>query len=150
MDMSDLFVCIDHVGLAVPNMDEALKFHTEVMGWRLLHREQNVEQGVDEAMLGTGAQGTENAQIQLLAPLTEESAVGKYISKNAGRGGIQHIAYRVADMDAVDATLRERGVALLYPAPKTGTGGARINFVHPKSTGGVLLELTQPPAEAHH
>jgi methylmalonyl-CoA/ethylmalonyl-CoA epimerase len=150
MDISDLFVCIDHVGLAVPDMDEALAFHVETMGWRLLHREQNAEQGVDEAMLGTGSQGAENAMIQLLAPLSEESAVGKFIAKNAGRGGIQHIAYRVADMDAVDATLRERGVALLYPAPKTGTGGARINFVHPKSTGGVLLEITQPPADAHH
>jgi methylmalonyl-CoA/ethylmalonyl-CoA epimerase len=150
MDNLDLFVCIDHIGLAVPNMDEALKFHTEVMGWRLLHREQNEEQGVDEAMLGTGVQGEESSMIQLLAPLSEESAVGKFIAKNAGRGGIQHIAYRVADMDAVDATLRERGVALLYPAPKSGTGGARINFVHPKSTGGVLLEITQPPAEAAH
>lgn len=150
MDILDLFVCIDHVGLAVPDMDEALAFHVGTMGWRLLHREQNAEQGVDEAMLGTGAQGAENAMIQLLAPLSEESAVGKFIAKNAGRGGIQHIAYRVADMDAVDATLRERGVALLYPAPKTGTGGARINFVHPKSTGGVLLEITQPPADSQH
>jgi methylmalonyl-CoA/ethylmalonyl-CoA epimerase len=150
MDNSDLFVCIDHVGLAVPNLDEAIKFHIDVMGWRLLHREKNEEQGVEEAMLGTGTQGAENAQIQLLAPLSENSAVGKFIAKNGGRGGIQHIAYRVADMDAVDATLRERGVALLYPAPKVGTGGARINFVHPKSSGGVLLELTQPPADAHH
>jgi len=150
MDISDLFVCIDHVGLAVPDMDQALAFHVGTMGWRLLHREQNAEQGVDEAMLGTGVQGAENAMIQLLAPLSEESAVGKFIAKNGGRGGIQHIAYRVADMDAVDATLRERGVALLYPAPKTGTGGARINFVHPKSTGGVLMEITQPPADAHH
>ncbi|HOA88701.1 methylmalonyl-CoA epimerase [Propioniciclava tarda] len=150
MDNSDLFVCIDHIGLAVPDMDEALRLHVDVMGWRLLHREQNQEQGVDEAMLGTGAQGDENAMIQLLAPLSPESAVGKFIEKNGGRGGIQHIAYRVADMDAVDATLRERGATLLYPAPKSGTGGARINFIHPKSTGGVLLEITEPPAAPHH
>lgn len=150
MEHSDLFVCIDHVGIAVPNMDDALALYTGVLGWRLLHRETNEEQGVDEAMLGTGAQGAENAMIQLLAPLSEASAVGKFIAKNAGRGGIQHMAYRVADMDRVDATLRERGAVLLYDAPKSGTGGARINFLHPKSTGGVLVEITEPPAEAHH
>lgn len=152
MENSDLFVCIDHVGIAVPNMDDALKLYTESLGWRLLHREQNEEQGVDEAMLGTGEQGHENAMIQLLAPLREDSAVGKFIAKNSGRGGIQHMAYRVAngDMDRVDATLRERGAALLYDAPKSGTGGARINFLHPKSTGGVLVEITEPPVGAAH
>src|SRR5665811_823069 len=65
---TDLFVCIDHVGLAVPNLDEAIKFHTEVMGWRVLHRETNEEQGVEEAMLGTGEQGVENARIQFAHP----------------------------------------------------------------------------------
>lgn len=152
MDTSDLFVCIDHVGIAVPHMDDALSLYTGALGWRLLHREQNEEQGVDEAMLGTGTQGAENAMIQLLAPLSEDSAVGKFIAKNAGRGGIQHMAYRVArgDMDRVDAALRERGAVLLYDAPKSGTGGARINFLHPKSTGGVLVEITEPPEDAGH
>ena len=148
MDNSDLFVCVDHIGIAVPDMDAALKLYTEVLGWRLLHRETNQEQGVDEAMLGTGEQGAENAMIQLLAPLSQESAVGKFIAKNGGRGGIQHMAYRVADMDRVDAELRERGAVLLYDAPKSGTGGARINFLHPKSTGGVLVEITEPPVGA--
>lgn len=150
MDNSDLFVCVDHIGIAVPDMDAALKLYTEVLGWRLLHRETNQEQGVDEAMLGTGEQGAENAMIQLLAPLSQESAVGKFIAKNGGRGGIQHMAYRVADMDRVDAELRERGAVLLYDAPKSGTGGARINFLHPKSTGGVLVEITEPPVGAAH
>ncbi len=150
MENSDLFVCIDHVGVAVPNMDDALKMYTEVLGWRLLHREQNAEQGVDEAMLGTGAQGAENSMIQLLAPLSDDSAVGKFIGKNGGRGGIQHMAFRVADMDRVDAELRSRGAVLLYDAPKSGTGGARINFIHPKSAGGVLVEITEPPAGASH
>ena len=150
MENSDLFVCVDHIGIAVPDMDAALKLYTETLGWRLLHRESNQEQGVDEAMLGTGAQGAENAMIQLLAPLSEESAVGKFIAKNGGRGGIQHMAYRVADMDRVDAELRARGAVLLYDAPKSGTGGARINFLHPKSTGGVLVEITEPPAGAAH
>lgn len=150
MDNSDLFVCIDHVGLAVPNLDEAIKLHTEVFGWRVLHRETNDEQGVEEAMLGTGEQGVENAQIQLLAPLSPTSTIGKWLEKNGGRGGIQQLAYRVRDMDAVCATLRERGVTLLYPEPKIGTGGSRIQFAHPKSTGGILLELVEPNPHAEH
>lgn len=150
MENSDLFVCIDHVGLAVPDLDEAIAFHTEVLGWRVLHRETNEEQGVEEAMLGTGDQGVENAQIQLLGPLTPESTIGQWLARNGGRGGIQQLAYRVKDIDAVSATLRERGVKLLYDTPKIGTGGSRIQFAHPKSTGGVLLELVEPNPDAAH
>lgn len=146
MQNSDLFVCIDHVGLAVPDLDEAIRFHTEVFGWRVLHRETNAEQGVEEAMIGTGEQGPENAQIQLLAPLTEESTIAKFIGRNGP--GIQQLAYRVRDLDAVSATLRERGVRLLFPEARWGTGGSRVNFCHPKDTGGVLLELVEPNAEA--
>nr|NLI50646.1 methylmalonyl-CoA epimerase [Propionibacterium sp.] len=145
---NDLFVCIDHVGLAVPDLDEAIKFHTEVMGWRLLHRERNEEQGVEEAMIGTGDQLAENAQIQLLAPLNENSTIAKFIGRNGP--GMQQLAYRVKDLDAVSATLRERGVRLLYPEAKRGTNDSRINFCHPKDTGGILLELVEPnPAAAH-
>lgn len=147
-NLTDLFVCIDHVGLAVPDLDEALKFHTEVMGFRLLHRETNAEQGVEEAMIGTGDQLPESAQIQLLAPLSEESTIAKFLDKKGP--GMQQLCYRVKDLDAVSATLRERGVRLLYPEPKLGTGGARINFCHPKDVGGILLELTEPPADAAH
>lgn len=149
MENQDLFICIDHVGLAVPNLDEAIAFHTEKFGFRVLHREVNEEQGVAEAMLGTGTQEPESAQIQLLAPLNEESTIAKWLGRNGGPG-MQQLCYRVADIDAVCATLRERGLRLLYPEPKTGTGGARINFVHPKDAGGVLLELTQPPATPTH
>ncbi|MHA6511699.1 methylmalonyl-CoA epimerase [Tessaracoccus sp. Z1128] len=145
MDNSDLFICIDHVGLAVPDLDEAVKFHTEAFGWRELHREVNEEQGVEEAMMGTGEQGEENAKIQLLAPLREDSAIGRFIAKNGQ--GIQQLAYRVADLDHVSAVLRERGLRLLYPEPKRGTGGSRINFVHPKDARGVLLELVELPKE---
>ena len=147
MNNDDLFVCIDHVGLAVPNLDDAIKFHTEVMGWRVLHRETNEEQGVEEAMIGTGEQGAENAQIQLLAPLNENSTIAKFIAKNGA--GMQQLCYRVKDLDAVSATLRERGVRLLYPEAKIGTGGSRINFAHPKDVGGVLLEIVEPAAAAH-
>lgn len=142
MNNDDLFVCIDHVGLAVPNLDEAIAFHTEVLGWRVLHRETNTEQGVEEAMIGTGEQGPENAQIQLLAPLNENSTIAKFLDKNGP--GMQQLCYRVADLDRVSAVLRERGVRLLYPEPKIGTGGSRINFAHPKDVGGVLLEIVEP------
>jgi methylmalonyl-CoA/ethylmalonyl-CoA epimerase len=142
MDNSDLFVCIDHVGYAVPDLDAAIKFHTEALGFRLLHRETNVEQGVEEAMLGTGDQLPENAQVQLLAPLTPESTIGKYLDKKGP--GIQQVCYRVADIDRVSAILRDRGVRLLYDAPKIGTGGSRIQFAHPKDTGGILLEIVEP------
>jgi methylmalonyl-CoA/ethylmalonyl-CoA epimerase len=147
MNNDDLFVCIDHVGLAVPNLDEAIKFHTEVMGWRVLHRETNEEQGVEEAMIGTGEQGPQNAQIQLLAPLNENSTIAKFLVKNGP--GMQQLCYRVADLDKVSAILRERGVRLLYPEPKIGTGGSRINFAHPKDVGGVLLEIVEPANSSH-
>lgn len=145
MENDDLFICIDHVGLAVPNLDEAIEFHTKVMGWRVLHRETNNEQGVEEAMIGTGDQLPESAQIQLLAPLTEESTIAKFIGRNGP--GMQQLAFRVRDLDHVMATLKERGVRLLYPEAKRGTAGSRINFCHPKDTGGVLLELVEPPAK---
>jgi len=146
MTNDDLFICIDHVGYAVNNLDEAIKFHTEVFGWRVLHRETNEEQGVEEAMIGTGDQLTENAQVQLLAPLNSESTIAKWIERNGGKGGVQQVAYRVADLDKVSEVLRERGVRLLYPEPRRGTAGSRINFAHPKDTGGILLELVEPAA----
>lgn len=148
MDNTDLFVCIDHVGLAVPNLDEAIDFHTNVLGWRVLHRESNEEQGVEEAMIGTGDQLAENAQIQLLAPLNENSTIAKFLDRNGQ--GMQQLAYRVKDLDKVSEILRERGVRLLYPEAKRGTNDSRINFCHPKDTGGVLLELVEPNANAGH
>ena len=148
MENTDLFVCIDHVGLAVPNLDEAIEFHTEAFGWRELHREVNEEQGVAEAMMGTGEQGAENAKIQLLAPLNENSTIAKFLTKNGP--GMQQLAYRVSDLDKVCATLRERGVRLLFPEARRGTNDSRINFCHPKDTGGVLLELVEPNKNAAH
>ena len=148
MENKDLFICIDHVGLAVPDLDEAITFHAEVFGWRELHREVNEEQGVAEAMLGTGEQGEENAKIQLLAPLKEDSSIGKFLAKNGP--GIQQLAYRVHDIDEACRVLRERGMRLLYDEPKRGTAGSRINFVHPKDARGVLLELVEPAKDAGH
>jgi len=144
MSNANLFQCIDHVGYAVPDLEEAITFHTEVLGWRVLHREVNQEQGVEEVMLGTGEQGPESAQVQLLAPLSPDSTIGKWIANNNGRGGIQQVCYRVADVDQASAALRAAGARLLYETAKIGTGGSRIQFLHPKSTGGVLIEVVEP------
>lgn len=140
-----MFTHIDHVGIAVPDLDAAIAFYRDTYGMTCLHEEVNEEQGVREAMMGVGDSGS---CIQLLAPLTPESTIGRFLDKSGP--GIQQLAYRVADIDAVCATLRERGVRLLYDTPKRGTSDSRVNFIHPKDAGGVLVELVEPSAQAHH
>jgi methylmalonyl-CoA/ethylmalonyl-CoA epimerase len=145
MDIPEhLFTAIDHVGIAVPDLDEAIAFYRDTFGMRLVHEEVNQEQGVREAMVAVGDSGS---CIQLLAPLTEESTIAKFLDRSGP--GIQQMAYRVTDVEQVSAVLRERGVRLLYDAPKRGTSESRINFVHPKDAGGVLVELVEPAAAAH-
>ncbi len=139
-----LFTHIDHVGVAVRDLDEAIAFYEDKYGMRMAHREVNEEQGVAEAMMEVG---DSTSCIQLLAPLNENSTIAKFIDKSGV--GIQQMAYRVGDIDDVCAQLRERGLRLLYPEPKRGTAGSRINFVHPKDAGGVLLELVEPAAGGH-
>ncbi|GIJ11115.1 methylmalonyl-CoA epimerase [Micromonospora andamanensis] len=134
---------IDHVGIAVADLDAAIDFYKRTFGMRCVHTETNTEQGVREAMLAVGPD-TEGGCVQLLAPLTPESTIAKFLDRNGP--GVQQVAYTVADIDVACAALRERGVRLLYPAPKRGTAGSRINFVHPKDAGGVLIELVQPAA----
>ncbi|WP_422773466.1 methylmalonyl-CoA epimerase [Plantactinospora sp. WMMC1484] len=131
---------IDHVGVAVPDLDAAIEFHQRVFGMRCVHTETNPEQGVREAMLRVGPT-PDGAEIQLLAPLTPDSTIGRFLDRRGP--GLQQIAYLVADVDAACAALRERGVKLLYETPKRGTAGSRVNFVHPRDTGGVLVELVQ-------
>src|SRR6478752_2849352 len=143
-DVQHLFTAIDHVGIAVPDLDEAIAFYRDAYGMQVLHEEVNEEQGVREAMLAVGDSGS---CIQLLAPLTPESTIAKFIGKNGP--GIQQMAYRVEDIDAVCATLRERGIRLLYEVPKNGTAGSRVNFIRPKDAGGVLVELVAPSAHPH-
>jgi methylmalonyl-CoA/ethylmalonyl-CoA epimerase len=109
-----------------------------------VHEETNEEQGVREAML---AVGTGETRIQLLAPLTPESTIAKFIGRSGP--GLQQLAFRVEDVDAVSATLRERGLRLLYDVPKRGTSDSRVNFVHPKDAGGVLVELVEPARTGH-
>ncbi|GAA4751375.1 methylmalonyl-CoA epimerase [Gordonia alkaliphila] len=141
-NVADLVVGIDHVGIAVPDLDVALEWYRTNLGFENLHEEVNEEQGVREAMVGPA--GATGALIQLLAPLNEQSTIAKFLDRSGP--GLQQMAVRVTDLDAVTAVLTGNGVRLLYPAPKRGTADSRINFVHPKDAGGVLLELVEPAA----
>jgi methylmalonyl-CoA/ethylmalonyl-CoA epimerase len=140
-----LFTAIDHVGIAVADLDRAKAFYTASLGMTVLHEETNEEQGVREAMVGFGSGGS-GACVQLLAPLTAESAIARFLDR-AGPG-LQQLAYRVTDLDHVSAVLRERGLRLLYDAARRGTAGSRVNFVHPKDAGGVLVELVEPAGDS--
>ncbi|WP_018683010.1 methylmalonyl-CoA epimerase [Actinokineospora enzanensis] len=147
--MSDVLsthvLAIDHVGVAVPDLDAALEFYRVHFGLTAVHEEVNAEQGVREAMLrAPGDDGTGTA-IQLLAPLDETSTIAKFIGRNGP--GLQQLAYRVADVEATAAALRAAGLRLLYAEPRRGTAGSKVNFVHPKDAGGVLVELVEPAPE---
>jgi methylmalonyl-CoA/ethylmalonyl-CoA epimerase len=139
VDTEPLFSAIDHVGIAVADLDEAKAFYAATFGMRVVHEEENAEQGVREAML---AVGDSDSRLQLLAPLTEDSPIAKFLERSGP--GVQQVAYRLTDIDAVSATLRERGLRLLYDHPRRGTSDSRINFIHPKDAGGVLVELVEP------
>jgi methylmalonyl-CoA/ethylmalonyl-CoA epimerase len=131
---------IDHVGIAVPDLDAAKDFYAETFGMRVVHEETNEEQGVREAMLAVGDGA--GPRLQLLAPARPDSAIAKFLDRSGP--GLQQLAYTVADVEAASAALRARGLRLLYDTPRRGTAGSRINFVHPKDAGGVLVELVEP------
>ena len=133
---------IDHVGIAVPDLDAAIEHYTSAYGMTCVHEEVNEKQGVREAMMAVGDSGS---YLQLLAPLSPDSTIGKFLDKSGP--GIQQMAYRVDSIDEVSDHLRAQGMKLLYDAPKKGTAGSRVNFVHPKSAGGVLVELVEPGAD---
>lgn len=146
--IADLVLGVDHVGVAVPDFDAAVAWYRDNLGFVNLHEEINEEQGVREAMIGPASAGAGNiggVAIQVLAPLNEQSTIAKFLDRSGP--GLQQMAVRVTDLDAVAAHLTGNGVRLLYPAPKRGTAGSRINFVHPKDAGGVLLELVEPGAD---
>jgi len=140
-----LFIAIDHVGIAVPDLDEAIAFYRDNFSMTVRHQEVNEAQGVREAMVGVG---DTDSCIQLLAPLTPDSTIGKFLERSGP--GLQQLAYRVTDLEEVSAILRERGLRLLYDEPRRGTANSRINFVHPKDAGGVLVELVEPAADGGH
>jgi methylmalonyl-CoA/ethylmalonyl-CoA epimerase len=134
-----LFTAIDHVGIAVADLDAAIEFYRRAFGMSVVHQEVNEEQGVREAMLAVGDSGS---CVQLLAPLGPDSPIGRFLDRNGP--GIQQMAFRVDDVRRVASSLRAAGLRLLYDEPKRGTAGSLVNFVHPKDAGGVLIELVEP------
>ena len=136
-----MFGLIDHVGVAVSDLDRAIALYEGTFGMPVAHREIVEEQGVEAVLLDVG-----DGHVELLAPLGPETVVGKFIAKRGE--GLHHVAYRVADIDATLAELKEAGVALIDETPRTGIRNSRVAFAHPRSTGGVLTEIVQP-AEGH-
>ena len=127
---------IDHVGIAVPDLDQAVDFYRRTFGVQVVHEEINEEQGVREAMLAVG-----DGFIQLLAPLRADSPIGRFLERQGP--GIQQVAFGVDDVQDAARRLRAAGVRMLYEEAKTGTAGSLVNFAHPKDCGGVLIELVQ-------
>lgn len=132
---------IDHVGVAVEDIDAALALYRETLGVELEHRETVEEQGVDAALLGVG-----EGHVELLAPLGPETPVGRYLAKRGP--GLHHVAYAVEDIDAALESLRAAGTRLIDEQARNGIRDSRVAFVHPGAVGGVLTELVQP-AEGH-
>lgn len=142
--MENLLTRIDHVGIAVADLDDAIGFYARTFGLHVIHEEVNEDQGVREAMLAVGDSGS---CIQLLAPLSPDSTIAKFLEKSGP--GIQQIAYGVDDVEAAAAALRAAGVRMLFDQARRGTAGSKVNFCHPKDCGGVLIELVQA-GDAHH
>jgi methylmalonyl-CoA/ethylmalonyl-CoA epimerase len=136
-----MFARVDHIGVAVEDLDAAIALHERVYGMAVAHREVVDEQGVEAVLLDVG----EN-HVELLAPLGPETTVGRFLAKRGP--GLHHVAYQVPDAEAALDALRAQGVALLDETPRTGIRGSRVAFVHPRSSGGVLTEIVQP-AEGH-
>jgi methylmalonyl-CoA/ethylmalonyl-CoA epimerase len=130
---------VDHVGIAVPDLDEAIALYRDSFGILSVHEEVNDELGVREAMLAVGDGST---MIQLLAPLNDDTTLAKFLAKHGP--GLQQLAYTVDDIDKTSDQLRAQGMRLVYAEAKSGTYGSRVNFVHPKDAGGVLVELVEP------
>jgi methylmalonyl-CoA/ethylmalonyl-CoA epimerase len=132
---------IDHIGVAVEDLDSALELYATGLKMPVVHRETVEEQGVEAILLDVG----EN-HVELLAPLGPDTPVGKYLAKKGP--GIHHVAYQVEDIESVLAALRAAGWRLIDETPRTGIRGSKVAFAHPASTGGVLTEIVQP-AEGH-
>jgi methylmalonyl-CoA/ethylmalonyl-CoA epimerase len=136
-----MFARIDHVGVAVDDLDAAIALHEQAYGMALAHREVVEAQGVEAVLLDVG-----ESHVELLRPLQPDTAVGRFL---ASRGpGLHHVAYRVEDIESALDALRDRGLQLIDETPRTGIRDSRVAFVHPQSAGGVLTEIVQP-AEGH-
>jgi methylmalonyl-CoA epimerase len=134
-----MFGRIDHVGLAVSDLEEAIDLHVNVYGLSLVHRETVDSQGVEAALLDVG-----ESHVELLAPLSDDTPVGRFLAKRGP--GLHHVAYRVDDIAAVLDGLRAAGLRLIDDAPRVGIRGSQVAFLHPSASGGVLTELVQPAA----
>jgi methylmalonyl-CoA epimerase len=132
-----VFGRIDHIGVAVADLDAAIELHADVYGMPLVHRETVAQQGVEAALLDVG-----EGHVELLEPLADDTPVGRFLARRGP--GLHHVAYQVTDVDAALRALRERGVRLIDEAPRTGIRGSQVAFLHPSSSGGVLTELVQP------
>ena len=136
-----MFARVDHIGVAVEDLDAAVALHVEAYGMAVAHREVVEAQGVEAVLLDVG----EN-HVELLRPLDGETPVGRFLSKRGP--GLHHVAYQVTDVQATLDTLRDRGLRLIDETPRTGIRGSRVAFLHPESSGGVLTEIVQP-SEGH-
>ena len=141
-ELAGLVTAIDHVGIAVADLDDAIAFHRDTFGLDVAHTEVNEEQGVREAMLRAPGDTVGATQVQLLAPLREDSTIATFLDRKGP--GLQQLAFRVTDVDAAMKALRDKGLRLLFDSPRRGTSDSRINFVHPRDAGGVLVELVEP------
>jgi methylmalonyl-CoA/ethylmalonyl-CoA epimerase len=136
-----VFGRIDHIGVAVEDLDGAIALYRDQLGMPLQHRETVEEQGVEAVLLGVG-----ESHVELICPLGPETGVARFIERNGP--GLHHVAYGTDDIDSSLAALRAAGMRLIDEQPRIGIRNSRVAFVHPKSTGGVLTELVQP-AEGH-
>ena len=132
-----MFGLIDHVGVAVSDLDRAIALYEGTFGMPLVHREKVEEQGVEAVLLDVG-----DGHIELLSPLGPDTVVGKFVERRGE--GLHHVAYRVDDIDTALVNLKEVGVELIDSEARVGIRGSRVAFLHPKSTGGVLTELVEP------
>jgi methylmalonyl-CoA/ethylmalonyl-CoA epimerase len=140
---------LDHVGVAVSDLDAAIAFYRDLLGFQVVHREDNLDQQVSEVMLSSGDGVLGRNQLQLLLPFAENSVLQRFLVRRGG-GGLHHVAYAVSDVRSASKILRQCGVRVLYDAPRAGTRGSQINFVHPRDAGGVLLELVEHAAADPH
>ncbi|MGI8944696.1 MAG: methylmalonyl-CoA epimerase [Thermoleophilaceae bacterium] len=132
-----MFGEIDHIGVAVENLDESIALYRDRLGMREQHRETVEEFGVEAALLEIGT-----AHVELLTPIQPDSAVAGFLERKGP--GMHHVAYRTDDIEAALERLREAGLRLIDERPRAGIRDSRVAFVHPKSTGGVLTEVVQP------
>ena len=132
-----MFDRIDHIGIAVEDLDPAVSLFEGVFGMPLVHREIVEEQGVEAALLDIG-----EGHVELLQPLGEDTPVGKFLSKRGP--GIHHVAYQVSDIENTLGMLREQGAKLIDQTPRYGIRGSRVAFMHPSASGGVLTEIVEP------